>query len=129
MVHCHCGAALRKGVDSAEELAVGVVHETTCGRGETMNDLVMQWNDRANVLESENLARGIVSAPGAFDLPTILLTLLPKFLPIMLAILSGGFAPAMLLVLLPDIIKQVFPNLDAGLVSLLIQIIESLVKK
>ena len=93
-----------------------------------MNELIHEWNERVEFIQASNPTL-FAEDPGAFDLATILLTLLPKFLPIMLAILSGGFAPAMLLVLLPDIIKQVFPNLDAGLVSLLIQIIESLVKK
>jgi hypothetical protein len=93
-------------------------------------EFVKEWNERVEFLLASNLSEPLgAEDPMAFDLATILLTLLPKFLPIMLAILSGGFAPAMLLVLLPDIIKQVFPNLDAGLVSLLIQIIESLVKK
>ena len=91
-------------------------------------EFVKEWNERVEFLQASN-AGVMADDPMAFDLATILLTLLPKFLPILAAILSGGFAPAMLLVLLPDIIKQVFPNLDAGLVSLLIQIIESLVKK
>lgn len=95
-----------------------------------MNDLAIQWGNRVEAIRRDNAERGIVAdEPMGFDLATILLTLLPKFLPILLAILSGGFSPAILLTLLPDIIKQLFPNLDAGLVSILIQIIESLVKK
>lgn len=86
-------------------------------------DLLRQWKERCEVVKA---AAGDGSyAVSAIDLPAILV----QILPIIFALLSGGFTPVALVALIPKLIEILFPNLDAGLVAILNQIIAFFVGK
>lgn len=77
-------------------------------------DLLKQWNDRVAEL-------GVAGDPGlsVTDLPALLM----KLMPLVTMLLTTGFTPAALLALLPEVVKVLFPQLDATLVELLQKII------
>lgn len=87
-------------------------------------DLLRQWNERAQVVSANAEAAGAPMAPEALDLSSILMQLVP----IIVALLSGGFTPVALLALIPQILTILFPNLDAGLLEILKQILAFFVK-
>lgn len=79
------------------------------------SDLLKQWNDRVAEL---GVANG-VEAINIADLPALLM----KLMPLVTLLLTSGFTPAALLALLPEVVKVLFPQLDATLVELLQKII------
>lgn len=78
------------------------------------SDLLKQWNDRVAEL-------GVSAAPGisVADLPALLM----KLMPLVTLLLTTGFTPAALLAILPDVVKVLFPQLDATLLDLLQKIV------
>ncbi len=96
---------------------------------EIQEDLIQQWNARSEVVLSNASAGGLTMAPGALELLPIILKLMPTILKLVEAVVSGGFSASLILGLLPEIVKQLFPDLDQGLIDILIKIIETFVKK
>lgn len=79
-------------------------------------DLLKQWNERvAELGVSADPAVGLTVA----ELPALLL----KLMPLVTMLLTTGFSPAALLAILPDVVKVLFPQLDAALVDLLQKIV------
>lgn len=81
-------------------------------------DLLKQWDERVaeiGVTASSDPAVGLTVT----DLPALLM----KLMPLVTMLLTTGFTPAALLTLLPDVVKVLFPQLDATLVELLQKII------
>lgn len=79
-------------------------------------DLLKQWNERVTEL-------GVSADPAVALSFTDLPALLMKLMPLVTMLLTSGFTPAALLALLPEVVKVLFPQLDATLVELLQKII------
>lgn len=88
-------------------------------------ELLRQWDERAARVLENNAANG---APEAYNI-TNLAEILMKLMPIITALLAGGFTPAVLLTLIPQIIAILLPQLDPNLGELLAQILAFIIGK
>lgn len=68
------------------------------------------------------------AAPGAFDWTTAI-GIVTKLAPIIMAALSGGLTPAVLISLLPSIIKAFIPELPDNLLTLVTSFLQAVIGK
>lgn len=96
----------------------------TASQTERGADLIRQWKHRCIEAAVSSTATPEEIGAAFPDISSVLM----QILPVIVALLTTGFTPAALLALIPTIIGILFPNLDAGLVELLKQILAFFIK-